>query len=197
MIVRTISLFILLFTINQEVQADQIDQIDQSNDISVVQSVTTSYQQPEQSGIIDENQLTCLAKAIYYESASEPDAGKLAVAQVVLNRASADGFPKDYCAVVYQRTRINKTMICQFSWVCDRHLHKRVDLLWETCLTMAHTVMMQNLANDQLAQLNVLYFHEAHINPHWTGVKFIKRIGNHLFYAKRKQTTTKKSNTSS
>ena len=57
-------------------------------------------------------QLACLTKNIYYEAASESYEGKLAVAQVTLNRANDPKFPSTICGVVYQRT----LGTCQFSW---------------------------------------------------------------------------------
>ena len=50
-----------------------------------------------------ERQLDCLSKNIYYEAGSEPFEGKIAVAQVTLNRAESGKFPSDVCKVVYQK----------------------------------------------------------------------------------------------
>ena len=44
----------------------------------------------------------CLTTAIYYEAATEPDAGQQAVAQVILNRVRHPAFPATVCGVVYQ-----------------------------------------------------------------------------------------------
>ena len=44
----------------------------------------------------------CMTQAIYYEAGSEPDAGKRAVAQVILNRVASPAFPKSVCAVVQE-----------------------------------------------------------------------------------------------
>src|SRR5690606_16428859 len=44
----------------------------------------------------------CLTMAIYYEAASEPDAGQRAVAQDVLNRVAHPTYPDTVCAVVFQ-----------------------------------------------------------------------------------------------
>ena len=64
-------------------------------------------------------QVECLAKNIYWESASESYEGKLAVAQVTMNRVNSGKFPSDICSVVYQKTvnRESRT-VCQFSWTC-------------------------------------------------------------------------------
>jgi spore germination cell wall hydrolase CwlJ-like protein len=60
--------------------------------------------------------LECLTAAIYYEAASEPDAGQAAVAQVVLNRVRHPAFPASVCGVVYQGS---EHAGCQFSFACD------------------------------------------------------------------------------
>ncbi len=60
--------------------------------------------------------LQCLTAAIYYEAASEPDAGQQAVAQVILNRARHPAFPWTVCGVVYQGS---ERAGCQFSFACD------------------------------------------------------------------------------
>ncbi|WP_374944102.1 cell wall hydrolase [Sphingomonas sp.] len=60
--------------------------------------------------------LECLSAAIYYEAASEPDAGQAAVAQVVLNRVRHPAFPATVCGVVYQGS---ERAGCQFSFACD------------------------------------------------------------------------------
>jgi len=60
--------------------------------------------------------LQCLTAAIYYEAASEPDAGQQAVAQVILNRARHPAFPGTVCGVVYQGS---EHAGCQFSYACD------------------------------------------------------------------------------
>lgn len=61
--------------------------------------------------------LECLAAAIYYEAASEPDEGQRAVAQVVLNRVRHPAFPATVCGVVYQGAE--RASGCQFSFACD------------------------------------------------------------------------------
>ena len=60
--------------------------------------------------------LQCLADAVYYEAAGEPDAGQRAVAQVVLNRVRHPAFPASVCGVVYQGSAARG---CQFSFACD------------------------------------------------------------------------------
>jgi len=74
-----------------------------------------------------QEQMHCMARNIYYEAGSEPYEGKLAVAQVTMNRANHPSFPKKVCEVVYQR--VNGTY--QFSWVGERVGGIRNKTAWE------------------------------------------------------------------
>ena len=56
----------------------------------------------------------CLTDGIFYEAASESEAGQKAVAQVILNRVSHVGYPNSVCGVVYQGS--NRRTGCQFSF---------------------------------------------------------------------------------
>ena len=70
------------------------------------------YQDPKDKA----RALQCLTTAIYYEAASEPDAGQRAVAQVVLNRVRHPVFPASVCGVVFQGSERRG---CQFSFACE------------------------------------------------------------------------------
>ncbi len=69
----------------------------------------------------------CLATNIYHEARGESYAGKVAVANVTMNRVTSPKFPNTICDVVYQaQTKENwkgntvpKRNKCQFSWYCD------------------------------------------------------------------------------
>jgi spore germination cell wall hydrolase CwlJ-like protein len=64
-----------------------------------------------------QNEISCLARAIYFESKGGLERDMKDVGHVVLNRANSPKFPSDVCSVVYQRT----PRVCQFSWVCTPH----------------------------------------------------------------------------
>ena len=66
-----------------------------------------------------EKQLECLAKNIYFEAATEPFEGKVAVAQVTMNRVESGKFPADVCDVVFQKNTFYNRVVCQFSWYCE------------------------------------------------------------------------------
>ena len=124
-------------------------------------------------------EITCLARNIYFESASEPVKGKIAVAQVTMNRVQSGQFPASVCAVVHQKTRYEGVTVCQFSWVCEGNLKIRAPHLYDESLRVARRVMLDGVRLPELR--GAKYFHATYINPGWN--KSPKaRIGNHVFY---------------
>ena len=63
-----------------------------------------------------ETALLCLALNVYFEARSEPIAGKIAVAEVTLNRVASQDYPNTICEVVLQENQNG----CSFSWWCDK-----------------------------------------------------------------------------
>ena len=125
------------------------------------------------------SQVECLAKNIYYESGTESYEGKLAVAQVTLNRVNSPKFPHDVCAVVYQKTQNT----CQFSWTCMALQTIKDKYAWEESLMIAKRALTQPHMHDIIAKTNALYYHATYVNPEWNKTKVVARIGNHIFYA--------------
>jgi spore germination cell wall hydrolase CwlJ-like protein len=69
-----------------------------------------------------QNQVDCVAKAIYFEARGEPFEGQLAVANVINNRVKSSKFPNTHCGVVHQAKRIDDKIVknkCAFSFYCD------------------------------------------------------------------------------
>jgi spore germination cell wall hydrolase CwlJ-like protein len=111
------------------------------------------------------------------------------VAQVTINRTEDGKFPKTICGVVHQKTQIAGKIICQFSWSCNPVSKVRyVSDAWQESLLVAQQVLNNNLRMDRLDE--ALYFHAAHVNPHW-GLERVARIGNHIFYSDDKATSKK------
>jgi spore germination cell wall hydrolase CwlJ-like protein len=131
-------------------------------------------------------QVDCLAKNIYYESAQESYEGKLAVAQVTMNRVNSGKFPSDICSVVYQKTTDqNLKTICQFSWTCMvKELVVKDKYAWEESVMIAKRALTEPFLHDTIAQSNALYYHAVYVNPGWNKTKVVKQIGNHIFYSK-------------
>lgn len=128
-----------------------------------------------------ERQLACLTQNIYWEAASEPFEGKVAVAQVTLNRSEHEKFPRDICQVVYQKNVIYDKIICQFSWYCENNykikpVHKP---MYEESEAVAKKVLLEGFRLDGLKE--ALYYHADYVNPKW-GKQKIAVIGRHIFY---------------
>ena len=132
-----------------------------------------------------ERQLECLAMNIYLEAGHENFEGKVAVAQVTMNRASHPSFPKDVCAVVFQKSVIMDRVICQFSWYCDTaHKARPVNpKAYDESMAVAKKVLLEGFRLDVMKE--ALYYHANYVNPQWNLEK-IGTIGNHIFYRGKK-----------
>ena len=141
------------------------------------QEQTFSYEQILAQDI--GKQVLCMAKNLYYEAAMESYEGKLAVAQVTMNRANSSKFPSTICEVVYQKT--NKTY--QFSWVGEKVNEVRNKYAWEECLIVAKKALTENKLHDTIYRTQAMYYHNTSVNPRWK-LKYVTKIGNHLFYTR-------------
>jgi len=126
----------------------------------------------------------CLANNIYYEAGRESFEGKLAVAQVTINRTKSNRYPNTICGVVYQKDKINGKILCQFSWVCEKVHTNKNKYLWEEAQYIAKKALTEPIAHAKIAAHNVMYFHGAYINPGWNKKGVVMRIGNHIFYTR-------------
>lgn len=128
-----------------------------------------------------QRQLACLTQNVYYEAGSEPPEGKIAVAQVVMNRTESGIFPRDPCAVVYQKSLVMEKVVCQFSWYCERPGTRKVihNERWRESQDAARMVLFEGFRLSSVK--DALYFHADHVNPNW-GKRRVAKIGNHIFY---------------
>ena len=128
-----------------------------------------------------EKSLDCLAMNVYREAGHESFEGKVAVAQVTLNRVNSNKFPRDVCAVVYQKSRFTERVICQFSWYCDsKHRNRPVDdEAYEESYKVAKMVFLENFRLESIK--DALYYHADYVHPNWK-LKRITKIGTHIFY---------------
>lgn len=123
--------------------------------------------------------LQCLTAAIYYEAASEPDAGQRAVAQVVLNRVAHPAYPKTVCGVVYQGSE--RPTGCQFSFTCDGALARAPSrMFW----LRAENVARQALGGFVYAPVGLAtHYHTVAVHPYWADtLGYLGTIGAHRFY---------------
>ena len=128
-----------------------------------------------------EKNLSCLALNIYKEAGHEPFEGKVAVAQVTMNRTKDPNFPSTVCEVVYQKNSFMGKVVCQFSWYCDsahrlRPVNKQA---YEESYKVAKMVYLEDFKLESVK--NALYYHADYVSPNW-GKKKITKIGAHIFY---------------
>lgn len=128
-----------------------------------------------------EQQLSCLSKNIYYEAGGEPFEGKVAVAQVTMNRVASGKFPSDVCQTIYQKNVVYEKVICQFSWACDRNTGTRPpnNPNYRESEEVAKKVLLEEFRLPALKE--ALYYHADYINPGWNKQK-VAKIGRHIFY---------------
>lgn len=129
-----------------------------------------------------EKELDCLSKNIYYEAGTESFEGKVAVAQVTLNRVKSDKFPKDICSVVYERNIVYNTVICQFSWYCDsrakvKPIHAQT---YKESEAVAKKVLLEGFRLEIIKE-DTLFYHAEYVNPRWKKQR-VTKIGKHIFY---------------
>jgi spore germination cell wall hydrolase CwlJ-like protein len=128
--------------------------------------------------------LDCLADNVYYEAAHEPYEGKLAVAQVTLNRARDLG--GDICAAVYAKAVNPHTgkKEAAFSWTLGLRwrprgmdVHAYAQSLWIATEVLEHGLRSSLIGED------VLQYHAAYVHPAWARAQLrVARIGTHIFY---------------
>ena len=128
-----------------------------------------------------DQEISCLAQTIYYESRGEPVGGRLAVGHVVLNRSRDPSFPRGICAVVNQRSRDGR---CQFTFACDsrsRRANSGPD--WVQSVALAREIYYGRTADPTDG---ALWFQQATVRAGWApGVRRTARIGHHVFYSRR------------
>jgi spore germination cell wall hydrolase CwlJ-like protein len=117
------------------------------------------------------DELQCLAAGIYYESKSEPLAGQLAVAEVIINRTQSGRFPRSVCGVLTQPG--------QFSFVRGGKIPTPpANAQWRKAMAVAQ-VAQRDLWDSPASE--ALYFHARSVRGGW-GRARVTTIGNHVFY---------------
>ena len=153
---------------------------------------------------IDVDEMHCLAKNIYFEARGESTKGKIAVANVTMNRVDSPKYPNTICNVVYQ-AKHSKWWLehhnrlvpirnqCQFSWYCDGksdtlyltdnngRVIKRNMESWLESIKIAEDAIRGNL--NTVIPANALWYHADFVQPYWsTHYKKVDKVGAHIFY---------------
>ena len=136
---------------------------------------------------VDQKEVACLAKNIYFEAAVESTAGKLAVAHVTYNRVRSGHFPNTYCEVIFQGAHTSTGFPvrdrCQFSWYCDGvHDTPYPGKTWQKVQDLAEYFYTHENLRDITD--GATHYHADYINnPRWTTYKKkTVKIDTHIFY---------------
>jgi Cell Wall Hydrolase len=132
-----------------------------------------------ETGSDAERATDCLAATMYYEAANESTEGKMAVAQVVLNRARHPAFPKSVCGVVFQGSE--RRTGCQFSFTCDGSLSRKPSAeFWERLRILSRS-MLAGLVYAPVGYAT--HYHANYVSPYWSSsLDKVQVVGAHIFY---------------
>ncbi|RVQ64758.1 cell wall hydrolase [Croceicoccus ponticola] len=130
------------------------------------------------TGEVPVNAQRCLTQAIYYEAGFEPEDGKRAVAQVVLNRVRHPAYPNSVCGVVYQGSN---QRVCQFSFTCDGSLGRRPAAgAWASAERIARDALSGRVEESVGT---ATHYHADYVVPRWAySLGKVRQLGSHIFY---------------
>lgn len=121
----------------------------------------------------------CLAEAVFYEARSENIYGRLAVAEVVLNRVAHRAYPNTICEVVYQGSE--RVTGCQFTFTCDGSMARApYGRGWLEAQKVAEHALM---GFARPVTRRATHYHTIAVDPHWNdSLVRTRKIGTHIFY---------------
>jgi spore germination cell wall hydrolase CwlJ-like protein len=179
---------------------------DETNPRTIEETTTieTSPTQPEKAAVEhvpsgsgdaeeawSEQEHECLALNVYHESRSDSFAGRIAVADVTLNRVESQLFPSTICEVVKQanmRTNWKGNVVpvrgmCHFSWFCDGLSDEPMEIdAYEEAQIIAE---MSLRGGWRGISEGATHYHATYVTPNWIndrGMVPVGRIGAHKFY---------------
>ena len=121
-----------------------------------------------------DTETNCLATAVYFEARGESLEGQLAVAHVVMNRATSGRYPSDWCGVVKQPAQFSFVQHGQFPQAdTNSEAWKKAEAVAE----LAAANIVPSVGSD------VLWYHADYVAPSWRhNLQEVEQIGAHIFY---------------
>ncbi len=166
-------------------KSEENEKIDKDNITPSKKSLTPIEQQQIESDYYQELEIDVLARTIFGEARSEPQAGMEAVAAVVLNRVRIAEVKGKYwwgnniigvCQKPYQFSCWNK----------NDPSYKRLttvqpsDIKFATCLRIARRAVIGVLKDNTNG---ATHYHADYVSPYWAkGERPVKIISRHIFY---------------
>ena len=150
---------------------------------------------PVEDPFFKNNEITCLAKNMYFEARSEGIAGVVATTQVVYNRVNSEEYPNTICEVIEQ-AKISQWWLkekgiikpiknkCQFSWFCDGYSDEpKDDKTYSELFELAEQFV--NGEHEGMIDITggALWYHADYVHPRWSNSKEVTaKVGRHIFY---------------
>jgi spore germination cell wall hydrolase CwlJ-like protein len=133
-----------------------------------------------------QDEVLCLAQAIYHEARGESEAGQVAVINVIVNRAMSKRYPNTLCGVIFQNAD-NGRYRCQFTFACDgRSDMGRERKAWTRSVKMAEAAYREFAKGKRPGVLpnTAMYYHTTAVAPKWSHTfRRVAAIGSHVFYS--------------
>lgn len=190
-----VSILIWIFNDDKEqsvkTEVEPIAQSEQEAPEPETAEARTGEEDGRQLEIIRDVEHECLALNVYHESRSDNFSGRIAVADVVINRVNSKHFPDTICGVVQQaKTRINwkgnvvpVRGMCHFSWYCDGQSDEPMEEdSWEDAQIIADMILRGGFRG---ISEGATHYHATYVTPNWIsdrGMVPVGRIGLHKFY---------------
>ena len=172
-----------------------------TNSVDVTLLEYSHYYKPLDYNVVrySPEEVNCLAKNIYFEAGAESTAGKLAVANVTINRTMQEKFPNTICDVVQEgkhyynarkKSHYPLRNRCQFSWYCDGKAdNPRQGKFWESAQGLAVRVLTQSYEQSLIDITDgATHYHANWMEkyPKWSEEKIVvTTIDRHIFYRSR------------
>jgi spore germination cell wall hydrolase CwlJ-like protein len=172
--------FTVVFTYSQHDRtnytAPHKELIDSLNIITpaIAETKKDAFEKETKPILYNRKDIVCLANNVYFEAANEPMLGKIAVAQVTINRVKNGHWGDTICDVVHAKD--------QFSWTNrDKHKIERTSEQYRDSVLAAEKI----LSNRQRlrALRHALFYHADYVQPNWADrSQRVGKIGAHVFY---------------
>jgi len=147
---------------------------------------------------LDEAELVCLQKNIYFEARNQSYESMQAVALVTMNRVGSRFYPDTVCGVVFQGRMSDGKVLrnqCQFSWTCDgkgddpKLLNNKEIMAWNNAYEIATNILSGNTEN--FLGTDVTHYHANYVKPKWSKASYryvaSATIQSHIFYKDKQE----------
>jgi len=146
------------------------------------------------SSNIEDPEVECIAKNMWFEARNEGTAGVYAVTNVVFNRMDSEKYPQTACDVIEQAKYSTWWLkekgklvpiknMCQFSWYCDgKSDEPSDDVTYEQLYELSMDILSTDFPYLDITD-GATHYHADYIFPAWAITKTrTVEIEDHIFY---------------